>query len=78
MWLVECEESQQLQRLMVRDGLSEAEARARIAAQWPLARKRALAEVLIDNRGEPGALAESVEQALRRQAAGGSAAQPPA
>jgi len=77
-WLVECEESQQLQRLMERDGLSAAEARARIAAQWPLARKRELAEVLIDNRGEPGALAGSVEQALRRQAAGGSAAQPPA
>ena len=28
-WLVDCEESQQLERLMLRNGLSEADARAR-------------------------------------------------
>jgi dephospho-CoA kinase len=50
-WLVDCEEQQQLQRLIGRDGLSEAAARARIAAQWPLAHKRGLADQLIDNRG---------------------------
>jgi dephospho-CoA kinase len=33
-WLVDCDETQQLQRLMARDGLGEADARARIAAQW--------------------------------------------
>ena len=65
-WLVDCEEGQQLGRLMGRDGLSAAEARARIAAQWPLARKRPLADVVIDNRGQPSALAERVEAALRR------------
>jgi len=48
-WLVDCEEAEQLRRLMARDGLSEAEARARIAAQCPMARKRALADVVIDN-----------------------------
>ncbi len=52
-WLVDCDEAQQLQRLQGRDQLSEAEARARIAAQWPLERKRALADRLIDNRGTP-------------------------
>jgi dephospho-CoA kinase len=63
-WLVDCDEAQQLRRLMARDPLSEAEARARIAAQWPLARKRPLADVLIDNRGGPAQLAGQVERAL--------------
>ena len=63
-WLVDCEESQQLQRLMRRDGLSAAEAQARIAAQWPLARKRSLADLLIDNRNTPEQLAHAVEARL--------------
>ena len=53
-WLVDCDEDQQLQRLIARDHCSEAEARARIAAQWPLARKRPLADALVSNRGETG------------------------
>ena len=63
-WLVDCDDSQQLQRLMARDALSEADARARIAAQWPLARKRPLADRLIDNRGPAEALAAQVAAAL--------------
>ncbi len=62
-WLVDCDETQQLQRLMARDGLGEADARARIAAQWPLARKRQLADVVLNNRGGPDQLAAEVEQA---------------
>ena len=62
-WLVDCDETQQLQRLMARDGLGEADARARIAAQWPLARKRQLADVVLNNRGGPEQLATQVEQA---------------
>jgi len=65
-WLVDCEEGQQLARLMARDHFSEADARTRIAAQWPLARKRGLADVVINNRGEPEQLAAQVEQALSR------------
>ena len=64
-WLVDCDEGQQLRRLMARDQLSEADARARLAAQWPLERKRALADVVLDNRGEPQLLAAQVERALR-------------
>ncbi|MGB5133582.1 MAG: dephospho-CoA kinase, partial [Prochlorococcaceae cyanobacterium] len=64
-WLVDCDENQQLQRLMARDGLSEADARARIAAQWPLARKRPLADRLIDNRGGADELAAAMVLALR-------------
>jgi dephospho-CoA kinase len=65
-WLVDCDETQQLQRLMARDCLGEADARARIAAQWPLARKRQLADVVLNNRGSPEQLAAQVEQALSR------------
>ncbi len=49
-WLVDCEPEQQLERLMQRDGLNEAAAEARINAQWPLERKRELADRVIDNR----------------------------
>jgi dephospho-CoA kinase len=66
LWLVDCDETQQLQRLMARDGLGEADARARIGAQWPLARKRQLADVVLNNRGGPEQLAAQVEQALSR------------
>jgi dephospho-CoA kinase len=63
-WLVDCDENQQLQRLMARNGLSAAEARVRIAAQWPLERKRALADVVLDNRGTPEQLTAQVAAAL--------------
>ena len=49
-WLVDCEPEQQLERLMQRDGLSQAAAQARINAQWPLERKRELADRVINNR----------------------------
>jgi dephospho-CoA kinase len=65
-WLVDCEASQQLARLIERNGLSEAEARLRIAAQWPMERKRGLADVVINNRGRQEELALQVEQALTR------------
>ena len=63
-WLVDCDESQQLQRLMARDQLNEAEAQARMNAQWPLARKRPLADVLISNRGDAAALNAQLGAAL--------------
>lgn len=42
---------EQLQRLMNRDHLDEQQARARIAAQWPLSRKIALSDIVINNDG---------------------------
>jgi len=61
--LVSCRPAAQVRRIVERDGLSAAEARRRMAAQWPLARKRALADYMIDNdrslpelRGRVGAL----------------------
>ncbi|WP_216902148.1 dephospho-CoA kinase [Synechococcus sp. CCY 9618] len=63
-WLVNCDQAEQLRRLMARDGLGEAEAIARIAAQWPMARKRARADVVIDNGDRCGDA--DLEQQLAR------------
>ncbi len=63
-WLVDCDEDQQLQRLIARDHCSKAEARARIAAQWPLVRKRPLADALVSNRGEAGQWVETLQDLL--------------
>lgn len=46
-----CEPEAQLRRLMARDGLGEAEARQRIAAQWPLEKKIAGADYVIRTDG---------------------------
>ena len=46
-----CEPFEQLRRLMERDGLSEADARARLAAQWPIAEKIARADYVIRTDG---------------------------
>ena len=54
-WLVDCDASHQLERLIARDGLSPDAAKARIAAQWPLSQKRGLADHVLANRGQPGA-----------------------
>ncbi len=52
----------QLRRLVERDGLGQAEARARIAAQMPIDDKRALATWVIDNSGTPDATRDQVDQ----------------
>jgi dephospho-CoA kinase len=69
-WLVDCEPEQQLQRLMGRDGLSTEEARARIDAQWPLQRKRALADRVIDNRGNNQGLQQQLKPLLEAPCSG--------
>jgi dephospho-CoA kinase len=70
-WLVDCEAEQQLERLMQRDGLSEAAAAARIQAQWPLERKRPLADQLIDNRTDPSQLPAQLGHLLKASALDG-------
>ena len=64
-WLVDCDPATQLQRLMTRDQLNEADARARLGAQWPLERKRPLADLVIDNRDGPEALEPQLATALK-------------
>ena len=51
-WVVALPREEQLKRLLARDkAMDEGEARARIAAQMPLAEKCARADVIIDNSG---------------------------
>ncbi|MBO0790305.1 MAG: dephospho-CoA kinase [Ktedonobacteraceae bacterium] len=58
-WLIVCPLEQQLTRLMARNHLGEAEARARLAAQPDLEPKKALVDEIIDNGGS---LAETQRQ----------------
>jgi dephospho-CoA kinase len=47
-----CDPGEQVRRVMMRDGLAEADARARVAAQWPIAEKVARAsDVIWTDRG---------------------------
>lgn len=64
-WVVICDEEQQLQRLVLGRGMSEADARQRIAAQ-PLQREKvAVADVVIDNSGTLEQTEQQVEAAWR-------------
>jgi len=46
--VVACDPAQQRARVMARDRLTAEEADRRIAVQWPIERKRALADIVID------------------------------
>jgi dephospho-CoA kinase len=63
--VVACHPREQLRRLMARDGLSEADARARIAAQWPIEDKVRLADRVILTEGERAATARQAERMAR-------------
>ncbi len=64
-WVVVCDAEQQLQRLVQRRGMSEADARQRIAAQPPQREKVAVADVVIDNSGTLVQTEQQVEAAWR-------------
>jgi dephospho-CoA kinase len=70
--VVTCEADEQVRRLAARDGMSEEAARARMAAQMPLAEKRRFAHHVIDS-SQPLArtdrATDAIAQALRRLAA---------
>jgi dephospho-CoA kinase len=63
-WLVTADEDMRLARAMARDGLGEADVRARMAAQMPEEEKRAMADVVIDNTGTISQLHERVDNEL--------------
>ncbi len=65
-WLVTTSPALQLQRLMTIRGLSEGDARQRLAAQPPLAPKRAVATEVIDNSGSLDDLRRRVTAAWER------------
>ncbi len=60
-WLVYAPEPLQIERLMARNGLSRVQAELRIRAQMPIEEKRRLADVVIDNSRDVGALETQVE-----------------
>ena len=60
----------QLARLAARDGLSPAEAQARLAAQLPIDEKAARADAVVANDGERAALASKAAQLLTDLRAG--------
>jgi dephospho-CoA kinase len=61
-WLVYVDPATQLVRLMARNGFTKDEALARIKAQLPIEKKKALAHVVIDNTGTLGATAAQVQE----------------
>jgi dephospho-CoA kinase len=68
-WLVTSPEDAQLRRLMETRGLSEREARLRLAAQPPLEPKRAVATEVIENGGSLDDLRRQVTAAWERYVA---------
>ncbi len=63
-WLINCDSEIQIQRLMRRDMLTRAEAQKRIRTQWPLNKKKALSDKIIDNNYTLKNLFENIEKLL--------------
>ena len=59
--VVAAEQSQQIERVVARGGMTAEEAAAVIAAQAPAERKLAAADYVLDNRGSPADLEAGVE-----------------
>jgi dephospho-CoA kinase len=62
-WVVTCDEQEQVRRLVEERGMSETDARQRIAAQPPQSQKVAVANVVIDNSGTLEQTEQQVERA---------------
>ncbi len=63
-WVVNLSWEAQLERLIKRNGLSEAEALSRMKSQWPLREKCAQADFVIDNNGDLASLYAQIDQRL--------------
>ena len=63
-WLVYVDRDVQVERLMKRDQLSKDEAESRLAAQWPLEKKKDLASHVLDNNGNQDQLLTQVVSLL--------------
>lgn len=64
-WVVYCSESQQMQRLIQRNYLSEEQAQARILSQMSIQEKIALADYVLDNSYSVELLLKHVDEALK-------------
>ena len=63
--VVDCEESQQISRLRLRNGMNEDEAARRVDAQMPLSEKVKYADHVIDNRGSIDDTRKQVEELMK-------------
>ncbi|CEJ44928.1 dephospho-CoA kinase [Umezakia ovalisporum] len=63
-WVVLCSESQQLERLMQRNALTQEQAQGRINSQLSLAEKAARADVILDNSSNLESLLKQVDTAF--------------
>jgi dephospho-CoA kinase len=64
--VVSAPEALQIARTIARDGATEAEARARVSAQMPLATKAAAADIVLENTGTLGELRDRTDAILDR------------
>lgn len=64
-WVVRCSESQQLQRLIERNNLSQEQAQARINSQLSLEKKVELADVVLDNSFTTEELFKQIDAAVK-------------
>lgn len=65
-WLVAVTRAQQVERAMLRSGMTESEVEARIEAQMSLAEKKKYADVILDNSGKPEATMQAVHRELAK------------
>jgi dephospho-CoA kinase len=63
-WVVSCDFSTQLARIMARDRLTKAEAQIRIQSQMSLTDKIALADIMLDNSGSIVNLQQQIDLAI--------------
>ncbi len=68
--VVACDPAQQRARVMARDHLTPDEADRRIAVQWPIDRKRALADIVIDTSGSFEETDRQIDEAWERLSEG--------
>jgi dephospho-CoA kinase len=66
-WVIYCPQTQQIQRLIARESLTEVQAMARIGAQLPIGQKCDRADVVIANVGTVGELAGEADRAMNRR-----------
>lgn len=63
--LVTCTESQQVERVMSRNGFTEKQVRDRMQHQMPLSEKERMSDVVIDNSGSATDLPDKIHLALK-------------
>ncbi len=66
-WLVTVPEETQVERLMVRDGLTREQALARVRSQMPVEEKKRYARVVIDNTGGPELTGKLVRNLMKQR-----------